>query len=71
MKLLHDPANGPLPSGLAQWHVTEVDFRTRPGGILGERCPRCGFDLNVHVWQLVDPNEPEQGGVLDCGGDRW
>lgn len=32
----------------------------------GPRCGRCNDLLHVHLWQLVDPDTVEQGGVIDC-----
>ncbi len=32
----------------------------------GPRCGRCNRLLHHHLWQLVDPDLAEQGGVMDC-----
>ena len=65
VQLLHDPANGALPRAFARIQPTPVDFHTHPAGSIdtADRCPRCGRDLNVHVWQSLLTD----GEVLDCG----
>jgi len=71
MKLLHDPANGELPHVLVfayQEVIERTNFHNEPADV---PCPRCGRDVRCHVWQLVDDTEPEQDGVIGCGGDRW
>ncbi len=56
---------GPVPSELAgawtEQRRREFAFSSTPG-----YCGRCNRDLSEHRWQIVDPDEPEQGGVLDC-----
>jgi hypothetical protein len=58
--LHHNPANGRLPGILALLHPTSEPL---PCG----RCGRCNRDHDVHVWQVVDRDMAEQGGVIDCG----
>lgn len=66
IRLLHNPAMGPLPSAFADArHVVETTFPA------GGRCGRCGGDLTRHVWVLQDPDEPEQHGVIDCSLTDW
>jgi hypothetical protein len=65
IRLLHDPGNGALPAPLARRYRAEhVDFNTAGPA---SRCGRCSYDLDVHVWQLIDPDVAEQRGVIDCG----
>lgn len=71
MRLLHDPENGPLPSGLNADRAIKVDFRNEPGGALGTRCGRCNQLVNTHIWQLIDDTQTDQGGVFNCGGWGW
>lgn len=55
-----------LPAALARTYrgclvdVTPVNANTDCG-----RCNRTFFD---HLWILVDSDDPEQGGVIDCAG---
>jgi hypothetical protein len=32
------------------------------------RCGRCGRDFFQHLWILIDSDNPEQDGVIDCAG---
>jgi hypothetical protein len=60
IRLLHNPAMGPLPSALARRPAIETTFPD------GGRCGRCGGGLIWHVWVLQDPDVREQDGVIDC-----
>ena len=72
MKLLYDPDNGPAPTWPAQrHHPVQVTFRARPGGMFGDQGPRCGRDLNLHIWQFTNHDVRGQNGVIDCGGENW
>lgn len=65
MKLHHDPANGGLPAALVRTYrhdIVEVPFHLD----VDSRCGHCGEDTRVHVWQVVDPDMAEQGGVVNC-----
>lgn len=68
IQLRHDPNSGALPAALTAGSLrpTPADFHAEPGAC----CPRCGNDLCQHVWQVVDPDMVEQGGVIDCGSVR-
>lgn len=70
IQLLHDPANGPLPTVLTR-HTkpTITDFRNQPAWP-APGCGHCGAHVSDHVWQIVNPNLSEQGGVIDCGVTR-
>jgi hypothetical protein len=55
---------GPAPDALKFTYrnsIIPTVFSTRQGW-----CPRCNEALNTHWWQVVDPAELEQAGVVDC-----
>lgn len=54
--------NGDLPAPLARVYAGHIVPLT--GG--APRCGRCGEEPEVHLWQIVDPDEAEQRGVIDC-----
>jgi len=58
----HNADNGPLPAPLARVHPAHIVPLTGDD----PRCGRCGKEPEDHVWQVVDPDEPEQAGVIDC-----
>lgn len=68
LQLLHDPVNGDAPTVLLlRNNAIEVRFHAETDAT----CARCNRTLNVHVWQLIDPqpNDPDlrvQRGVIDC-----
>jgi hypothetical protein len=64
IQLRHDPTNGPAPH-IGDLTPTTVDFRTMPAWP-APGCRRCGNDHRVHVWQVIDHAQTEQGGVVDC-----
>jgi hypothetical protein len=65
--LLHDPKRGDLPGLLAELHERTGTIVTADFDGDTRRCGRCNREQQQHVWQLVDPDEAEQNGVLECG----
>jgi hypothetical protein len=63
--VLHDPKRGELPGALAKVYRENIVMTDFDGDT--SRCERCGRDRAGHVWMLIDPDESDQGGVLDCG----
>lgn len=47
--------------------LTETAFSSQSADeATGPRCGRCNVLLHHHLWQFVDPDQAEQGGVMDC-----
>ncbi len=62
----------PLGALINRHGITETHFGYYSSDPLtGPRCGRCNNLLHVHLWQLVNPDMPEQGGVINCGGTDW
>jgi hypothetical protein len=67
IRLLIDLRHTDVPSPLDKPGIDVVDFpfSTFPDEA-GDDCLRCNRLICEHVWQLVDPDETEQQGVIDC-----
>ena len=63
LQLIHNPAAGPLPGALRLRYDGNT-VKPAASGVFW--CGRCGGDVNDHVWILRDPDDREQGGVIDC-----
>ena len=62
---LHNAGVG-LPGALARTSPSRIVDITSANS--ATRCGRCGRDFFEHLWLLVDADDPEQGGVIDCAG---
>ncbi len=66
-RLLVDVSRTDGPAVLVWLHgATDFPFLTQPDGPLDPSCGRCNRALNVHLWQFVDDDLTEDGGVIDC-----
>lgn len=68
VRLLIDLRNTTIPGGLdnrASIDIIDFPYSTHPDET-GDDCPRCNRLIREHLWQLIDPDEAEQQGVIDC-----
>jgi hypothetical protein len=63
---LYRAGKNDLPSGLARTYRGRI-VEVGPANAT-TRCGRCNRTYHDHLWILVDSDDPEQGGVIDCAG---